>query len=185
MNSEYSTFTASGSSSAEFTFPNEVNSISVQGTFVDRITCAAKKHMALTQDLNEFTEVQPGPRSSTERRRAVHIEAYREWIEIAYGLATYPYGETAKESFFRTLVPRRRINSLVEEAALDGFNAWLRCFDPGISTMVPPVLENLPSNGLQHTEQTLGFARHSENQSMERFLAQVEPDYNAMSTRFE
>jgi len=66
MNSEYSIFTASGSSSAEFTFLNEVNSISVQGTFVDRITCTAKKHIALIQDLNEFTEVQPEPRSSTE-----------------------------------------------------------------------------------------------------------------------
>jgi hypothetical protein len=185
MNSEYSIFTASGSSSAEFTFPSEVNSISVQGTFVDRITCAAKKHMALIQDLNEFTEVQPEPRSSTEWQRTVHIEACREWIEIASGLATYPYGETAKESFFRTLVPRRRINSLVEDAALDGFNAWLGCFDPGTSTMVPPALEHLPSNGLQHAEQTLRFARHSENQSMERSSARVEPDYNAMSTRLE
>lgn len=160
LNSEYSIFTASGSSSAEFTFPNEVNSISVRGTFIDRITCTAKKHIALLQDLTESTEVQPEPRSSTVWQRIVHIEACREWIEVAYSLATYPYGETAKESLFRTLVPRRKINPLVEEAALDGFNAWFGCFDPGISTAV-------------------------HNQSMERSSAQAEPDYNALSTRLE
>ena len=184
INPEYTLFTASGSSSAEFTFSNEANSISVQGTFVDRITSTAKNHISLIEDSNEFTGIQPRPRSSTERQRIVHIEACREWIEIAYGLATYPYGETPKESFFRTLVPSRRINSLVEEAALDLFNAWLGCFDAGISTMISPALEHLPSNGLQHTEQTLRF-RHSENQSIERSSAQIEPDYNAMSTRLE
>ena len=185
INPEYSIFTASGSSSAEFKFPNEANFISVQGIFVDRITCTAKKHISLIQDLNEFTEVQPGPRSSTERQRIDHIEACREWIEIAYGLTTYPYGETAKDSFFRTLVPRRRINSIVEEAALDGFNEWLGCFDPGISTMVPRALEHFPSNELQDTEQTLRFARHSENGSMERSSAQVQPNYDVISKRIE
>jgi hypothetical protein len=152
MNSEYSIFTASGSSSAAFTFLNETNSISVQGILVGRITCTTKKYIALIQDLNEFTEAQPRARSSTEWQRIVHVEACREWIEVAYDLATYPYGEAAEESLFRTLVPRRRINSSVEEAALDGFNAWLGCLDTGISTMVPPALENLPSNGLQHAE---------------------------------
>jgi hypothetical protein len=185
MNPEYSIFTASGSSSAEFTFPNEANSISVQGIIVDRITCTAKKPIALIQDLNEFTEVEPGCRSSTEWRRIGHVKACREWMEIADSLATYPHGETAKESFFRTLVPKRRINSLVEEAARDGFNAWLGCFNSGISTMVPPALEHLPSNRLQHTEQTLGFARHSENGSMERSSARVEPNYDAISKRLE
>jgi len=124
-------FTASRSSAGKFLFLNGDRSISVRGRFIDQITRRAERYPVGDKYVKEFPELRPTPKSELSWQDIVHMEAYREWINLAYSLTTYPYGETVGQSFCYTLIPQSLRVLPLKEHLLDNFATWLKSYIPG------------------------------------------------------
>jgi len=124
-------FTASRNSASKFSFLNGDRSISVRGRFIDKITRRAERYPVGDKYVEEFPELRPSPKSEVSWQDIVHMEAYREWINLAYSLTTYPYGETVGQSFCYTLIPQSLRVLPLKEHLLDNFATWLRSYNPG------------------------------------------------------
>jgi hypothetical protein len=174
-------YAASKASTAKFAFLDENQSISVRGRFVDRITRSAKKYLAAEMDLEEFPEFQPTFKSEISRLAIATLETYREWIDIAHSLTTYPYGQTAKESIVRTLL--RDDSIALPLKLIDSFDAYFRTFLPVPSNQVLTKLQSSSPAVRLRTERDFDHTGQKESDTMEEFLEEGILDYDAIWTR--
>lgn len=156
-------FTASRSSAGKFSFLNRERSISVRGHFIDKITRRAERYPVGEKYVEEFPELRPRPKSEVSWQDIVHMEAYREWINLAYSLTTYPYGETVGQSFCYTLIPQSLRVLPLKEHLLDNFATWLMSYNPG--NMVPSKTQ---SHSLNTTMEPVDIDRFSKCREQNR-----------------